>query len=40
MNFIKRVFDKKIDDETHAQFQKFSRGEFKNRAMIKAKKVR
>jgi hypothetical protein len=40
MNFIKRVFDKKIDDETHAQFQKFSRGEFKNRAMIKAKKVK
>ncbi len=40
MNFIKRVFDKKIDDETHAQFQKFSRGEFKNRAMIKIKKVK
>jgi hypothetical protein len=40
MNFIKRVFDEKIDDETHAQFQKFSRGEFKNRAMIKAKKVK
>lgn len=40
MNFIKRVFDKKIDDETHAQFQKFSRGEFKNRAIIKIKKVK
>lgn len=40
MNFIKRVFDKKIDEEVHSQFQKFSRGEFKNRAMIKVKKVK
>ncbi len=37
MNFIKRVFDKKINEETHLQFQKFSKGEFINRALIEAK---
>jgi len=36
-NFIKKIFDKKVDDDVHAQFQKFSRGEFKNRAEIMAK---
>ncbi len=40
MNFIKKVFDNKIDDEVHLQFQKFSRGEFLQRALIKAKKVK
>jgi hypothetical protein len=40
MNFIKKVFDNKIDEEVHQQFQKFSRGEFPNRALIKAKKVK
>ena len=40
MNFIKRVFDGKIDESVHLQFQKFSRGEFKNRAIIKVKKVK
>lgn len=40
MNFIKRVFDKEIDEEVHAQFQKFSRGEFGDRALIKVKKVK
>jgi hypothetical protein len=40
MNFIKKVFDKKADNDVHLQFQKFSRGEFKNRAMIKVKKVK
>ena len=38
MNFIKNIFDQKIDSETHFQFQKFSRGIFKNRALINAKK--
>ena len=38
MNFIKRVFDGKMDEEVHLQFQKFSRGEFKDRAIIKIKK--
>ncbi len=37
MNFIKKIFDKEIDPNTHLQFQKFSKGEFRNRAIIKAK---
>src|SRR4030066_74585 len=37
---IKKVFDEGIDNEVHMQFQKFSRGEFPNRALIKAKKVK
>ncbi len=37
MNFIKKVFDKKIDEEVHVQFQKFSKGEFRDRALIDAK---
>lgn len=38
MNFIKKIFDNKIDNSVHLQFQKFSRGEFKDRALIEAKK--
>ncbi|HLC77907.1 MAG TPA: hypothetical protein VJH92_02175 [Candidatus Nanoarchaeia archaeon] len=37
MNFIKKIFDAKSDDLVHLQFQKFSRGEFKNRAVVKVK---
>lgn len=37
MNFIKKIFDKKREDSIHLQFQKFSKGEFINRALIKAK---
>jgi hypothetical protein len=37
MNFIKRVFDGKEDDSVHLQFQKFSKGEFRQRACIQAK---
>ncbi len=37
MNFIKKIFDGKIDENVHLQFQKFSKGEFRNRAMIRAK---
>ena len=40
MNFIKDLFDKKTTEEAHLQFQKFSRGEFKDRALIKVKKVK
>jgi hypothetical protein len=40
MNFIKKVFDKKADEDVHLQFQKFSRGEFINRALVKVKKVK
>jgi len=36
--FIKKIFEGSIDDLVHNQFQKFSRGEFKNKAMIIAKK--
>ena len=35
--FIKKIFDSKVDELVHLQFQKFSRGEFKDRAMIKVK---
>ncbi len=38
MNFIKKIFDNQIDNSVHLQFQKFSRGEFQNRALIEAKK--
>ncbi len=37
MNFIKKVFDDKVDEEVHLQFQKFSKGEFRDRALIEAK---
>lgn len=40
MNFIKKIFDKKPDELTHLQFQKFSRGEFRNKALINAKKTK
>lgn len=40
MNFIKKVFDGKIDEGVHLQFQKFSTGEFKDRAVIKVKKAK
>lgn len=39
MNFIKRVFDDDIDESVHLQFQKFSRGEFRDKAMIHFKKA-
>lgn len=31
------MFDKQIDDSVHLQFQKFGKGEFRDRALIKAK---
>ena len=37
MNFIKKIFDGEVDDLVHSQFQKFSRGEFRDRAVIEAK---
>lgn len=33
-SFIKKIFDGKIDNPVHVQFQKFSRGEFKDKAVI------
>lgn len=38
MNFIKKIFTGQVDSLVHLQFQKFSRGEFRNRALISAKK--
>lgn len=37
MNFIKKIFNEEIDEKVHLQFQKFSKGEFRNRALIEAK---
>ena len=37
MNFIKKVFEGKNDELVHLQFQKFSKGEFRNRALIRVK---
>jgi len=37
MNFIKKVQEKNFDEAVHLQFQKFSKGEFRNRALIEAK---
>ncbi|MBS3094454.1 hypothetical protein J4474_02215 [Candidatus Pacearchaeota archaeon] len=39
MNFIKKIVEKKIDVDVHFQFQKFSRGEFRDKAGISAKKT-
>lgn len=38
MNFIKKIVDGKVDGSVHLQFQKFSKGEFRDRAIIEAKK--
>lgn len=37
MNFIKKAINKEADESVHLQFQKFSKGEFVNRAIINAK---
>ncbi|MBI2043480.1 hypothetical protein HYT25_03775 [Candidatus Pacearchaeota archaeon] len=37
MNFVKKIFDGKIDNDVHMQFQKYSRGEFRNKAEIHGK---
>ena len=40
MNFIKKIADGNADHFAHVQFQRFSRGEFPNRAVIKVKKTK
>jgi hypothetical protein len=35
--FIDKIFNGEVDDLIHLQFAKFSRGEFKNKAMVKCK---
>ena len=38
--FIKKIFEGKSDELVHHQFQRFSKGEFKARALINVKKVK
>lgn len=40
MNFIKKAIDGNVDESTHIQFQKFSKGIFKDRAVLKVKKTK
>lgn len=40
MNFIKKIFEGNNDEFVHLQFQKFSRGEFRDKAVMKIKKVK
>lgn len=35
--FIKKIFEGKTDESVHLQFQKFSRGDFNNKTLLKAK---
>lgn len=34
MNFIKKIFDGKIDEDCKLQFRRFSKGKFENRALV------
>ena len=34
MNFIKKIFENKIDEKVHKQFSRFGKGTFENRAVI------
>ena len=38
MNFIKKAIGGNVDEAVHLQFQKFSKGEFRDRGVIEAKK--
>ncbi|MEK6948367.1 MAG: hypothetical protein AABX19_03945 [Nanoarchaeota archaeon] len=37
MNFIKKIFENKVDDTVHRQFKRFSKGNFENRALVDIK---
>ena len=39
MNFIKKIFDDSVDESVYLQFQKFSKGEFRDRALVRVKNV-
>jgi len=39
-SFIKKIFDKNTDELVHSQFIKFSKGEFPDRAMIRARNTK
>ena len=34
MNFIKKIFENKIDNEVHRQFKRFGKGNYENRAVV------
>ena len=36
--FIKKIFENKVDETVHRQFVRFSRGQYKNRAIINVRK--
>ena len=40
MNFIKKIIDNEVDNSVHLQFQKFSKGEFDNRAVVAVRKTK
>ncbi|NCO11546.1 hypothetical protein CO038_04090 [Candidatus Pacearchaeota archaeon CG_4_9_14_0_2_um_filter_39_13] len=39
-SFVKKIFDDKIDEFVHLQFEKYGRGEYRDKAMILAKKTK
>src|SRR3989344_8238938 len=38
-SFIKKIFDGKTDNVVHMQFQKFSKGEFRDKALVSVNKI-
>ena len=38
MNFIKKIFENKIDETVHKQFKRFGKGVYENRAVVEIKK--
>lgn len=38
MNFIRKIFQEKIDDAVHSQFVRFGKGRFENKAVINVKR--
>jgi hypothetical protein len=44
MNFIKKIFNNQVDEKVHAQFTRYSKGTFENKALldihVQAKKVK
>ncbi|MEK6937116.1 MAG: hypothetical protein AABW58_03530 [Nanoarchaeota archaeon] len=38
MNFIKKIFENKVDKEVHKQFKRFSKGIYENRAVVELTK--
>ncbi len=37
--FVRKIFEGRVDERVHMQFQKFSKGVFKNRAVVSASKT-